>query len=94
MCEATCEAMRVGFDRSIKLEFHGAKVSKDDELVTYRELDQTLQLAATATKAFTSFRTRASIQHELVALLRAAGEADQDRSQGGEALGIRDLPDG
>ncbi len=42
MCEATCEALRVGFDRSIKLEFHGAKVSEDDELVTYRELDEIL----------------------------------------------------
>ena len=42
MCEATCEAMRVGFDRSIKLEFHGAKVSEDDELVTTRELDEIL----------------------------------------------------
>ena len=28
------------------------------------------------------------------AVLDAAGEADQDRSQGGEALGVRDLPDG
>lgn len=39
MGEARREALRVGFDRSIKLEFHGAKVSSDGGLPTYCELD-------------------------------------------------------
>ena len=39
MGEARREALRVGFVRSIKLEFHGAKVSSDGGLVTYREPD-------------------------------------------------------
>ena len=42
MDEALSEALRVGFDHSIKLEFHGARVSSDGGLVTYRELDEEL----------------------------------------------------
>ena len=70
MGEARREALRVGFDRSIKLEFHGAKVSSDSGLVTYRDLDEALQLTAMATEALTDFRTGDNIQHDLVALLR------------------------
>ena len=70
MGEARREALRVGFDRSIKLEFHGAKVSSDSGLVTYRDLDQALQLTAMATEALTDFRTGDNVQHDLVALLR------------------------
>ena len=62
--------MRVGFDRSIKLEFHGVKVSSHGGLVTYRELDETLQLTATAKEALTEFCTGDNIQHDLVAPLR------------------------
>ncbi len=70
MGEACREALRVGFDRSIKLEFHGAKVSSDGGLVTYRELDEVLQLTAMGTEALTDSRTGDNIQHDLVALLR------------------------
>ena len=51
------EALRVGFDGSIKLEFHGAKVTSDAGLVTYRDLDEALQLTAMATEALTDLRT-------------------------------------
>ncbi|MEE9294846.1 MAG: transposase [Phycisphaerae bacterium] len=70
MGEARREALRVGFDRSIKLEFHGAKVSSDGGLVTYRDLDEALQLTAMAKEKLTDFRTGDNIQHDLVALLR------------------------
>ena len=33
------ESMKIGFDGRIKLEFHGAKVTSDGGLLTYRELD-------------------------------------------------------
>ncbi len=36
MGEARRDALRVGFDRAIKLEFHGAKVSSDAGLFPYR----------------------------------------------------------
>ena len=32
------------FDREIKLEFHGARVSSDSGLLIYRELDEALEL--------------------------------------------------
>ena len=40
MGEARRDALRVGFDRAIKLEFHGARVSSDAGLFPYRDLDE------------------------------------------------------
>ena len=70
MGEARREALRVDFDRSIKLEFHGAKVSSDAGLLTYRELDEALLLTEMAREFLIDFRTGDNIQHDLVALLR------------------------
>ena len=36
------ENMKVGFDRSIKLEFHGAEVTSDGGLLAYRDLEDVL----------------------------------------------------
>ena len=44
MGEARTEALRVGFDRALRLEFHGAKVTSDAGLLAYRELDEALDL--------------------------------------------------
>ncbi len=38
MGEAREEALRVGCDSQIKLEFHGAAITSDAGLVAYREL--------------------------------------------------------
>jgi hypothetical protein len=44
MGEARQDALRVGFDNAIKLEFHGARVSSDAGLFPFRDLDQAAQL--------------------------------------------------
>ena len=42
--EARELALRPTFDRRIKLEFHGARITSDGGLLPYRELDSALGL--------------------------------------------------
>jgi hypothetical protein len=72
MGEGRKEALRVGFDRQIKLEFHGASVTSDAGLVAYRELDEALGLTMMANDIFRDPRRGKNTQHALTAMLRQA----------------------
>ena len=70
MGEAGKDALRVGFDRSIKLEFHGARLSSNAGLFPYRDLDDAAQLTESGAADLFDFRTGNNIQHNMTALLR------------------------
>ncbi|MDP7348714.1 MAG: IS1380 family transposase, partial [Phycisphaeraceae bacterium] len=70
MGEAGKDALRVGFDRAIKLEFHGARVSSDAGLFPYRDLDDAARLTESAAADLFDFRTGSNISHGMTALLR------------------------
>ena len=56
-------ALRVQFDRRLKLEFHGAKITSDGGLLLYRELDEVLGLSSLRMKCcklFTQARTNST----------------------------------
>jgi hypothetical protein len=57
MGEARKDALRVGFDHAIKLEFHGARISSDAGLFPYRDLDDAASLTESVAADLFDFRT-------------------------------------
>jgi len=64
------DALRVNFDKKLKLEFHGSKLTSDGGLLLYRELDDALGLTEMVESELMDIRTGKNTQHELVGLLR------------------------
>jgi hypothetical protein len=70
MGERQNDALRVDFDRQIKLEFHGCTVTSDAGVLAHRELNNALGLTRTAASSLQDTRTGQNTQHTFAALLR------------------------
>jgi len=62
--------LRVNFDRKLKLEFHGVKVTSDAGLLAYRELDDVFGLTDMVACELRDNRKGKNTQHSVRALLR------------------------
>jgi hypothetical protein len=70
MGDSQHDTVRVEFDRTIKVEFHGSTVTSDSGLLAYRELDDALGLTSISMTGLHDTRTGQNTQHSLLALLR------------------------
>jgi hypothetical protein len=68
--ESAAGPLRLDFDRRVKLEFHGSRITSDAGLLAYRELDDALGLSAMAGEVLADARTGRNGRHALVGLLR------------------------
>ncbi len=68
--ESDRSPIRPLFDRRLKLEFHGSRVTSDAGLLAYRELDDALGLTAMAGGGLADRRTGRNGWHGVVGLLR------------------------
>jgi len=70
MGEKTKETLKLRFDKRLRLEFHGARITSDAGLLAFRELDGALGLTEMAPTCLQDTRGGRNVQHELVPLLR------------------------
>ena len=77
--------VRLDFDRRVRLEFHGSKISSNGGLLLFRELDEVLGLHDIAGGLLRDTRTGHNRLHSLVGLLR--------RSVFGRLAGYDDVND-
>ena len=81
-------SLRVDFDRRLRLEFHGSRITSDAGLLAYRELDDALGLSDLAGGVLSECRRGKNTRHMLTGLFRqsvvddrAARAAGEDRRQ-------------
>lgn len=65
MGETKNRALKVRFDRRLRLEFHRAKVTSDASLLVYRELDEVLGLTKAAEGFLSDSQTGRNTRHSL-----------------------------
>jgi hypothetical protein len=82
------EPLQPQFDRRLRLEFHGAKVTSDAGLLAYRELDS-LDFGTSAAAQLQDTRTGQNSRHSLTAMLRPS---IYSRLAGYEELNDADRP--
>ncbi|MGB5214946.1 MAG: IS1380 family transposase [Anderseniella sp.] len=68
--ESISAPLKVRFDRRLKLQFHGAKLSSDGGLIVFRELDAALRLTEMASWELRDNRTGRNSRHDLLAMFR------------------------
>ncbi len=70
MGEACRDVLRLDFDRRVKVEFHGTKITGDAGMLAYRELDDALCLTSTTDSELCDIRADKNTQYGLAASLR------------------------
>jgi hypothetical protein len=83
--ESADGSLRVDFDRRLRLEFHGTRITSDAGLLAYRELDDALGLTDLAGAALSEYRGGRNTRHILTGLFR--------QSVFGRLAGYEDLND-
>ncbi len=68
--ESNSAPLRPSFDRRLKLQFQGARLSSDGGLLLFRELDEALGLTQMASWELRDNRTGKNARHDLVAMFR------------------------
>jgi hypothetical protein len=70
MADPTGEALRLDFDRRLRLQFRGSTITSDGGLLAYRELEDTFGLTDTGAERLADARTGKNGRHRLAGLLR------------------------
>ena len=68
--ESTGAALKLDFDRRLRLRFRGSVITSDAGLLAYRELDDSVGLTDMAGDVLADARTGRNGRHALVGLLR------------------------
>ena len=79
MGERKKPSLRLNFNRKVKLEFHGAKITSDAGLLAYREIDDAMGLTEMSVEDLADYRTGKNTQHTLLGMFRQAVSWDLPR---------------